>query len=501
MILRTDVRSRWTQREVFTDSMVGFSFLDMVVPHAKESSASVVTTSTSCSRVSSGGMELTTLEMEGYRNSRLSSLYGGTSTPDQRLTILEEDLEADNTSHLQKKIQKELFELHEVRVLKQVPLPYWMKIYVPRIVRLQTGTVPFMEYARTEKSEARQCQRINVWTRVKRLSKNKLSIDFRNPIDVESSVPISSSLGSSDSDEKVSRDKWILKFETKNERDMWAKLVQDAIELLGWVAKFTLGNLIIKTENSSIFECSTWTDRGQPSYVMKVMDSTSPKQSHLARNEIEIQRILSHYASHPHVVALYDSFYQKDKTYLVMENCVGGDLFDFISQNGAMDENEAKTLFRYIASAICHCHEHGIVHLDIKPENLFFKVLSAQLESIKLGDFGSAMRLDTSAGKKAISCTVGYAAPEVLRNGTISVAADVFSAGAVLYTLLCGYAPFSASSEDEMLERTLSGKVVFNELEWWRISEDARDLLKLMLHPDFKQRPSIEDVLEHHWFS
>ncbi|KAL4110878.1 hypothetical protein PRIC1_002563 [Phytophthora ramorum] len=481
--------------------MGGLGLLDVDVPLSKESRSSFLTTSTCCSAMSSGGMDTTLLDSEMLSTSRLSSLYGGADRSGQRLTILEEDFETDGAAHSQKQIQKKLFELHSVRVLKQVPLPDWMKIFVPRVVRLQTGTVPYMEYARSDKGEVRQRQMISVWTRVDRLPKNKLSIDFRMPADGERSAPEPSSAASKGTNDKVSHDKWILKFETKSERDLWAKLVQDAIDLLGWIAKFTLGGVIMETENSSVVECSTWMDRGRPSYVMKSMEATSTKQSHSARNEIEIQRMLTNYSNHPNIVALYDSFRQKEKAYLVMENCVGGDLFDFISQNGGMDEHEAKTLFRHIASAVGHCHEHGVVHLDIKPENLFFKVSALQLETVKLGDFGSALELDNNTAKKAISCTVGYAAPEVLQNGKISFAADVFSAGAVLYTILCGYSPFSAPSEDEMLERTLSGDIVFDELEWWRISKEAKELVKQMMHPDAKQRPGMEEVLEHSWFS
>ncbi|KAG7375528.1 hypothetical protein PHYPSEUDO_000736 [Phytophthora pseudosyringae] len=481
--------------------MGGLGLLDVDAPLSKESRSSFLTTSTCCSAVSGGGVESTMTDSEILSTSRLSSLYGGANGSGQRLTILEEDLETEDPSRSQKQIQKKLFELHELRVLKQVPLPDWMKIFVPRIVRLQTGTVPYMEYARSEKGEVRQRQMISVWTRVDRLPKNKLSIDFRMPAEGERSAPAPSSVASTGSNDKVSHDKWILKFETKSERDLWAKLVQDAIDLLGWIAKFTLGGVIMETENSSVVECSTWMDRGRPSYVMKSMEASSTKQSHAARNEIEVQRMLTNYSSHPNIVALYDSFRQKDKAYLVMENCVGGDLFDFISQNGGMDEHEAKTLFRHIARAVSHCHEHGVVHLDIKPENLFFKVSALQLETVKLGDFGSAMQLDESTVKKAVSCTVGYAAPEVLQNSTISTAADVFSAGAVLYTILCGYSPFSAPSEDEMLERTFSGEIFFDELEWWRISMGAKELVKQMMHPDAKQRPSMEEVLAHSWFS
>ncbi|RQM12917.1 hypothetical protein DD237_006819 [Peronospora effusa] len=481
---------------------MALGLLDTNARVQKDWRPSFLTTSTYCSGVSSGGGSLeptTVLDSEMLTTSRLSSLYGGVDRSGQRLTSSEEDLDATNGLPSQKQIQKKLFELHKVRVLKQLPLPDWMKIFVPRIVRLQIGTVPYMEYVRTEKGEVRQRQMISVWTRVDRLPKNKLSINFRMPADNERSAPTYSSAGSKDTNDNVALDKWILKFETKNERDMWAKLVQDSIDLLGWIAKFTLGNVIMETENSSIVECSTWMDRGRPSYVMKSMETISTKQSYSARNEIEIQRMLTDYSNHPNIVALYDSFHQKEKAYLVMENCIGGDLFNFVSQNGGLNEHDARTLFRHIAGAVNHCHEHGVVHLDIKPENIFFKVSGMQLETVKLGDFGSAMLLEKNASKKAISCTVGYAAPEVLQNSEISTAADVFSAGAVLYTILCGYSPFSAPSEDEMIERTLSGEICFDEHEWRRIGKEARELVKQMMHQDAKQRLSMEEVLQHPW--
>ncbi|KAG7391362.1 hypothetical protein PHYBOEH_006697 [Phytophthora boehmeriae] len=473
--------------------------VDADPPLAKEPSRSSFLTSSTCwSGASSSGADMSALDADALSTTRLSSLYGGAGP---RLTILEEDFETSNQDQSQKQVQKKLFQQHAVRVLKQVPLPDWMKIFVPRIVRLQTGTVPYMEYARCEKGEVRQRLMISVWTRVDRLPKNKLSIDFRRPVDnQEEHLSADNHSASEGTNDKVAQEKWILKFDTKNERDAWAKLVQDAVDLLGWVTKFTLGGVVMESENSSIVECSTWMDRGRPSYVMKSMEAASTKQSHAARNEIEIQRMLTNYSSHPNIVALYDSFRQKDKAYLVMENCVGGDLFDFISQNGGMDEHDAKTLFRHIAGAVSHCHEHGVVHLDIKPENLFFKVSSLQLETVKLGDFGSALQLDQGNVKKALSCTVGYAAPEVLQNGKITFAADVFSAGAVLYTILCGYSPFSAPSEDEMLERSLSGKIFFDEQEWWRISKEAQQLVKQMMHLDASKRPSMDEVLENSWF-
>lgn len=471
--------------------------------------ASFLTSPTCCSVTS--GMES---DHDIISSSRLSSLYeasvrGGDRSSNLASTILEEDPAMPTDAvEVQQEIQSKLFDRFSIRVLKQVPLPDWMKIFVPRIVRLQTGAMPFMEYARSENGDVRQRKMISVWTRVDRLPKNKLSIDFRMPDSDQSAAVVASKVSLSAKTEqrrssacdKVSADKWILKFESKRERDSWARLIQDAVDLLGWINKFTLGAEIISTENSALVECFTWMDRGKPSYVLKSMHADSKKKSHSARNEIHVHHLLTNFSTHPNVVNLHDAFRQREKAYLVLENCVGGDLFDFISQHGAVDEHSAKTLFRRIANAVNYVHDQGIVHLDIKPENLFFKVSSSQLDTIKLGDFGSAMVLADGSSKKAVSCTVGYAAPEVLEHGHVSFAADVFSAGAVLYTILCGYSPFSAPSDEEMLEKTLQGDIVFYDLEWHRVSKEAKDLIRAMMSPDPAKRPSMEEVLENAWF-
>ncbi|GAB9468504.1 Camk/cdpk protein kinase [Globisporangium polare] len=403
-----------------------------------------------------------------------------------------EDEELD-AARSQKQLQAKLFRNSSIRVLKQAPVPEWMNLFVPRVVRLQTGTVPYMEYARSETGEVRQRKLLSIWTRVERQPKHKLVIDFQLPDDLKSTAS-SSSLSSSSSS-----DKWTLKFETKQERDVFAKQVQDAIDLLAWINKFTLGNVLMQSPASTIAECYSWMDSSKPSFVLKAMDASSKKSSAAARNEIQLHHKVTNFSSHPNVVHLHDSFRQKEKAFLILEYCAGGDLYEFISQNGGLDEAQAKLLFRKLAEAIAYVHEHGIVHLDIKPENLYFKASPLQVETIKLGDFGSAQLVEELTSKSAMSCTIGYAAPEVLEGGDVSFAADVFSAGAVLYTVLCGYSPFTAASDEEMLEKTLLGEIAFDDLEWWRVSSNAKDLVRRMLAPNANERPSMEEVLEHPW--
>lgn len=450
--------------------------------------ASFLTTST-CSGMSSADRysHRSSIPLLAHTHSRGSSCDSVLRSND---TIFEED-ELD-AARSQKQLHATLFSLSTVRVLKQAPVPEWMSLFVPRIVRLQTGTVPYMEYARSETGEVRQRKLLSIWTRVERQSKNKLLIDFLHPEDAPSKS--SSSMASSSSSAK-----WVLKFETKQERDVWARQVQDAIDLLAWINKFTLGSVLMQSPASMIAECFSWMDRSKPSFVLKAVDVSTKKSNAAARNEIRLHHQLTNFSTHPNVVHLHDSMRQREKAFLVLEHCAGGDLFEFLSTNGAVDEAPAKLLFRKLAEAIAYVHEQGIVHLDIKPENLYFKSSPLQVETIKLGDFGSAQLVDELSAKSSVSCTIGYAAPEVLEGVDVSFAADVFSAGAVLYTVLCGYSPFTAASDEEMLEKTLIGDVSFDDSEWWRVSASAKDLVRQMLSPVAAERPSMEEVLEHAW--
>lgn len=453
-------------------------------PHEEAQRASFVTTTSTCCSVKSSSTDFS--RMSAYTYEPTTSTTSGL-----RLTeTIFEDQEVDD-SVSQKQLQAQLFPLASIRVLKQTPLPDWLKVFTPRIVRLQAGPVPYMEYARSEHGEIRQRKMLSVWTRVERQTKNKLLIDFQEP-EVNGKKNSTKNGG-----EWYNSDKWVLRFETKQERDVWAKKIQDAVELLSWINKFTLGNVIMSSEHSTVTECFSWMDAARPSYVFKTMDVDNSKRGHGARNEVNVHQALSNYANHPNIVHLHDAFRQKEKAYIIMENCAGGDLYEFLSHHGAMEEQNARVLFRHIADAVSFIHEQNIIHLDIKPENLFFKTSALQLEGIKLGDFGSAHYQGDA--NPALSCTIGYAAPEVLEHGEISFAADVFGAGAVLYTVLCGYSPFAAPSDEEMLEKTLLGEIVFDEEDWAHVSDCAKSLVRGMLQFDPKLRMSMDEVLDHAW--
>lgn len=102
--------------------------------------------------------------------------------------------------------------------------------------------------------------------------------------------------------------------------------------------------------------------------------------------EIEIMTRLS---GHPNIVNLRAVYEEEDYVHLLMELCVGGELFHRLEKHGRFSETQARFLFRHLMEVVKYCHDHGIVHRDLKPENILL-VSASPTSPIKLADFGLA---------------------------------------------------------------------------------------------------------------
>jgi serine/threonine protein kinase len=113
---------------------------------------------------------------------------------------------------------------------------------------------------------------------------------------------------------------------------------------------------------------------------------------------------------HPHVVQLYEVIATESAIWLVAELCSGGELFDYLLERGRVPEREAKVLFGQLCLAVGYVHEKGIVHRDLKLEN----VLLDERCRVKLSDFGFTREYERGALLDTFCGTTGYAAPEML---------------------------------------------------------------------------------------
>jgi calcium-dependent protein kinase len=220
-------------------------------------------------------------------------------------------------------------------------------------------------------------------------------------------------------------------------------------------------------------------------------------------------------ADHPNIIKLHEIYHNKTHLDLVMEECLGGTLFDRLlkkmeDEDETFTEKEAAKIFKQIMSAVCYCHNQGIVHRDLKLENVLFLNKTAD-SPIRIIDFGlseisllapkNLMAIITGDNKTInMTSSVGtphYISPEVLR-GKYTQKCDIWSAGIILYVLLSGSFPFDGNTNKEIYKAILNKKCEFPKEEWNNISNEAKDLISHMLC-DEDRRYTAEMVLNHPW--
>ena len=148
--------------------------------------------------------------------------------------------------------------------------------------------------------------------------------------------------------------------------------------------------------------------------------------------------------SHPNIVKVYDVSLGDKLQYIVMEYVEGITLKEYIEQQGVIPWKEAVHFTTQILRALQHAHDKGIVHRDIKPQN----ILLLENGSIKVTDFGIARfsRGETRTMTEAAIGSVHYISPEQARGETTDDKADIYSVGVVLYEMITGRLPFEAES-------------------------------------------------------
>lgn len=212
------------------------------------------------------------------------------------------------------------------------------------------------------------------------------------------------------------------------------------------------------------------------------------------RREVEIMK---HLPQHPNIVTLKDTYEDDDAVHIVMELCEGGELFDRIVARGHYTERAAAAVTKTIVEVVQMCHMHGVMHRDLKPENFLF-ANKKETSPLKAIDFGLSIFFKPGETFTEIVGSPYYMAPEVLKRN-YGPEIDVWSAGVILYILLCGVPPFWAETEQGVAQAIIRSVVDFKRDPWPRVSDNAKDLVKKMLDPDPKRRLTAQDVLDHPW--
>uniref|UniRef100_A0A8C0E9K8 non-specific serine/threonine protein kinase n=1 Tax=Bubo bubo TaxID=30461 RepID=A0A8C0E9K8_BUBBB len=205
------------------------------------------------------------------------------------------------------------------------------------------------------------------------------------------------------------------------------------------------------------------------------------------RREIEIMSSLNH----PHIIAVHEVFENSSKIVIVMEYASKGDLYDYISERQRLTEQEARHFFRQVVSAIYYCHKNGIVHRDLKLENILLDANG----NIKIADFGLSNVYQQDKLLQTYCGSPLYASPEIINGRPYKgPEVDSWSLGVLLYILVHGTMPFDGHDYKTLVKQITSG----DYREPTKLS-DACGLIRWMLMVNPERRATIEDIATHWW--
>jgi len=170
-----------------------------------------------------------------------------------------------------------------------------------------------------------------------------------------------------------------------------------------------------------------------------IKDSTSMDPLNIARFQREARASTA--LKHKNIIEIYDVDEYHGKPYMVMEYVNGKSLKDVLKTRGNLTQVEATDIINQLSDALLHAHQHGIIHRDIKPQNVMIK----NDGSIKLGDFGIALVNDAPhlTQTDIVLGSVHYMAPEVAEGKSATVQSDIYSLGVTFFELLTGKLPFT----------------------------------------------------------
>merc|ERR1719460_2395971 len=184
---------------------------------------------------------------------------------------------------------------------------------------------------------------------------------------------------------------------------------------------------------------------------------------------------------------------------MILELCSGGELFDRIIEAGSFTEVQAAIAMQHLFRAIFYMHENHITHRDLKPENfLFTSKEPIEKCTLKVIDFGLACKFQQDQVLSTKAGTPYYVAPQVLA-GKYDCASDLWSLGVIMYVVLCGYPPFYGETDADVLAKVRLGNFSFNAADWKNVSEDAKNLIRMLLKMNPRDRYTAEQALNHEW--
>ncbi len=288
-------------------------------------------------------------------------------------------------------------------------------------------------------------------------------------------------------------DQLVLYFPDQREAERWTQAIRAVAISAGYDSQYEE----LKFPASVARVCFAKSRKEQTTVAVKKyscaeLRATPSKYKRLIQ-EIDISRRVTH----PNVGKLIGVYESDTCIALVSEYISGGTLLDRLQTKGKLEEGNAREIAISLLHGIAHLHEIGVIHRDIKLENVLIDDRTDGHLSSVIIDFGLATYAKEDRG--TICGTPGYVAPELLFKRQYSEKVDIYSAGIVLYMILSDSSPFPGDTESAILARNKRSHITFSSKSWEGVPTQARNLVLRMTESDPLLRISAQQALKHPW--
>ncbi|XP_049888183.1 testis-specific serine/threonine-protein kinase 3-like [Pectinophora gossypiella] len=264
---------------------------------------------------------------------------------------------------------------------------------------------------------------------------------------------------------------------------------------------FILEKMVGEGSYAKVFKSTHMVDETHHTIMAcKVIDTAQAPRDYLTKflpRELDVLIRVNH----PHVVNVSNIFQRRAKYFIFLRYAENGDLLDFLTQNGAVPENQCRLWMRQIISGMQYIHTLNIAHRDLKCEN----ILITANYNVKITDFGFARQVkvrDRDVLSETYCGSLSYAAPEVLKGiPYLPKLADMWSIGIILYTMLNKALPFNETSVKKLYEKQMLRKWRFRTGIVNQLSTECKQQVTQLMEPEAHLRPTAGSIFSGPWIA
>lgn len=248
--------------------------------------------------------------------------------------------------------------------------------------------------------------------------------------------------------------------------------------------------------------------RGQFGIVHRCVDTSSEKtymakfvkvrgaDQAVVKKEIATMNL----AKHTNFLLLHESFESPEELVMIYDFISGTDIFERLnSADFELNEREIVNYIRQICSALEFLHAESYGHFDIRPENIIYTTRTSS--NVKIIELGQSRRLTPGEQIKIQYTTAEYAAPEIHQCDMVSSVTDMWAIGVLTYVLLCGLNPFTAETNQQMIDNISSAAYSYDDESFKQVSVDSMDFTDRLITKERKHRMTAAEALVHPWLT